>query len=370
MKLRQEILGKVRRVVVKLGTGVLTDEHNQLSRQRIEQTVKQLAALCEQKRQVVVVSSGAISAGMAALGLKQRPKHLHELQACAAVGQSKLMALYDELFAARGIPVGQVLLTHDDLKNRDRHLNARNTLLELLARGIVPIINENDTVAVEEIKFGDNDRLGALTATLLDADLLVILSHVEGLYAGRSDLPVATGEHRGREAAPTVISVVPEITRDVEALAGDTDRATSVGGMRSKLEAARIVTRAGIPMVIASGERANVLADLLAGEEIGTIFLPKGSGKLASRKRWIAFFQRPAGALVVDDGAKAALCDGGKSLLAKGVVSTKGKFDTGDVVSVLDKNQVEFARGLAKVGSGDMATATGVVVHRDDLVIL
>jgi len=352
MKLRQELLGKANRIVIKLGTGLLTDERNQLSYARIEHVAAQVAALRQQKRQVIVVSSGAIAAGMSALGLKQRPKNLHELQACAAVGQGKLMAIYGELFGKRGVIVAQVLLTHDDLKNRDRHLNARNTLATLLERGVVPIINENDTVAVEEIKFGDNDRLAALTATLIDADLLVILSHVEGLLDG------------GR-----LIPAVAEIDRGIEKLAGGTDRETSVGGMASKIQAAKIVTRAGIPTIIANGARPNVLADILASEEVGTAFLPKTT-KLASRKRWIAFFQRPAGALVVDDGAKTALCDGTKSLLAKGVVAVEGEFARGDVVGIRDKNEVEFARGLTKVSSTELATATGVVVHHDDLVIL
>jgi glutamate 5-kinase len=361
MKLRQEILGKARRVVVKLGTGLLTDEQNQFARSHVESLVAQFAAVHQKKIQLLVVSSGAIAAGMAELCLQRRPKRLDELQAAAAIGQSKLMAAYDEMFSRFGIRVAQVLLTHDDLKDRARHLNARNTLSTLLQRGVLPIINENDTVAVDEIKFGDNDRLAALTATLIDADLLVILSHVEGLYAGRSDLPVAMGEGRGREAAPTILSVVPAITREIEQLAGDTTRATSVGGMISKIEAAKIVTRAGIPMIIAGGHRPNVVGDLLGGEEIGTIFLP-ASAKLASRKRWIAFFQRPAGALVVDDGAKTALCDDGKSLLAKGIVRTEGRFSTGDVVSIQDRKGVEFARGLVREGN--------VVVHRDDLVIL
>ena len=353
MKLREELLGKARRVVVKLGTGLLTDAQNHLSLTRIEQVVAQIAVLHQQKKQVIVVSSGAIGAGMAELGLQQRPKRLDELQAAAAIGQSKLMAIYDKLFDKFGITVAQVLLTHDDLKDRARHLNAHNTLATLLAHGTVPVINENDTVAVEEIKFGDNDRLGALTATLIDADLLVILSHVEGLLDG----------------AGNVMAAVPQITREIESLAGGTDRPTSVGGMRSKIDAARIVTRAGIPLVIANGERANVIRDVLAGEDVGTIFLPHAD-KLASRKRWIAFFQRPGGAVVVDDGAKQALCANGKSLLAKGIVSTEGKFEEGDVVSIRDKNQVEFARGLAKVGSIQIKSTSGVVIHRDDMVIL
>jgi glutamate 5-kinase len=352
MKSREEILGKARRIVIKLGTGLLTDAQNRLALPRIEQIVVQIAALCRQKKQVIVVSSGAIAAGMAELGLNQRPKRLDELQAAAAIGQSKLMAIYDELFGKHGLTVGQVLLTHDDLKNRTRHLNARNTLEALLQHGTVPVINENDTVAVDEIRFGDNDRLAALAATLIDADFLVILSHVEGFL---------------KDGVPMV--VVAEITPEIEELAGGTDRATSVGGMKSKIDAAKIVTRAGIPMIVASGEREGVLTGLLAGEEIGTIFLPKDAG-LASRKRWIAFFQRPAGTIVVDDGAKQALCANGKSLLSKGIISTGGKFEEGDVVSILDKNQVEFARGLTKVSGIQIKSASGVVIHRDDMVIL
>jgi glutamate 5-kinase len=354
MKLRMEILGAVHRIVVKLGTGLLTDAEHALAPAQIEQVVAQIAALHRQKRQVIVVTSGAIGAGMAELGLKQRPKKLDELQAAAAVGQSKLMAVYDEMFGRAGIHVAQVLLTHDDLKNRARHLNARNTLETLLTHGVVPIINENDTVSVDEIKFGDNDRLAALTAALIDADLLVILSHVEGLLEG---------------AQGKVIALVPAITSEIEKLAGGTDRETSVGGMKSKIEAARIVTRAGIPMIIASGERQGVLTDALAGKDVGTIF-PPHEGKLASRKRWIAFFQRPTGVLRVDDGAKQALCADEKSLLAKGVVAMEGEFRPGDGVSIRDAKDVGFARGLAKVGGSELETATGVVVHRDDLVIL
>jgi glutamate 5-kinase len=369
MKLREQLLGKARRIVVKLGTGLLTDAQNQLAGAEIKRLVAQLAALQRDGREVLVVSSGAIAAGMSALGLATRPKELAQLQACAAVGQCRLMAKYDEAFAKSGIHVAQVLLTHDDLRNRTRHLNARQTLDTLLRHGVVPIINENDTVSVDEIKFGDNDRLGALTATLIDADLLVILSHVEGLYARRSDIPVAITRLQDKNAATIVISVVPEITYDIERLAGGTDRATSVGGMKSKLAAAKIVVRAGIPMVIASGEQPNVLADLLAGKEVGTIFLPREQ-KLASRKRWIAFFQRTAGVLRVDNGAREALCAGGRSLLAKGIVGVEGHFAVGDAVSIRDKDGIEFARGLAKVASNELKTAAGVVVHRDNLVIL
>jgi glutamate 5-kinase len=352
MKLRQQTLGAVKRLVVKVGTGVLTGAG-------AAPVVAQIVALHKQGKQVILVSSGAIAAGMTALGLKARPRRLEQLQACAAIGQGKLMAGYDSLFGRHNLHVAQVLLTHDDLRSRHRHLSARNTLLQLLSDGVIPIINENDTVAVDEIKFGDNDRLSALVATLVDADLLVILSHIEGVYRN-----VGRVTSRGGTAPatrPEVISIIPAITRDIESLAGGTDRATSVGGMKSKIESAKIVTRAGIPLVIADGERADVLAAILAAEDVGTLFLPK-SARLESRKRWIAFFQKPAGTLIVDDGAKRALCDAGKSLLAKGVARIEGDCADGNVVSICGIDGFEFARGLTRAGD--------VIVHRDDLVIL
>jgi glutamate 5-kinase len=342
-----------RRVVVKFGTGLLTDRENRLSNEQIGSLAEQVAALHHAGHQILLVSSGAIAAGMSDLKFSRRPKQLAELQACAAIGQGKLMALYDAAFGMRNVPVAQVLLTHDDLKNRHRHLSARNTLLKLIEHRVVPIINENDTVAVDEIKFGDNDRLGALTATLIDADLLVILSHVEGLL----------------DRAGQVVKEVARITPEIEQLAGGTNRVTSVGGMRSKIDAAKIVTRAGIPMIIATGERPGIMASAIAGERTGTLFLPR-TPKLASRKRWIAFFQRIAGSLVVDEGARVALCEGGHSLLAKGIIEVTGQFEAGDAVGIYDKRHVEFARGLAKVDSDEVKGRNGVVVHRDDLVIL
>jgi glutamate 5-kinase len=337
MKLRQQALARVHRLVIKVGSGVVGSG--------MEPLIAQIAQLRRDGRQVILVSSGAIAAGMGVLGLKQRPRSLAQLQACAAIGQGKLMAAYDGLFGKHGLHVAQVLLTHDDLRSRQRHLNARNTLLQLLDDGVIPVINENDTVAVEEIKFGDNDRLSALVATLVDADLLIILSHVEGLL----------------DAKKQRVPAVPVISHEIEALAGGTDRQTSVGGMKSKIESAKIVTRAGIPLVIADGEAPDVLPGILAQQDIGTIFLPH-DGRLESRKRWIAFFQHPTGKLFVDDGAKRALCDTGKSLLAKGVTRREGDTLTGNVVSICDITGHEFARGLTRDGN--------VLVHRDDLVIL
>jgi glutamate 5-kinase len=261
------------------------------------------------------------------------------------------MSLYESLFAQHGLKVAQILLTHEDLRDRDRHLNARNTLLTLLARGVVPVINENDTVAVEEIKFGDNDRLAALVATLVGADLLVILTSVEGLLNEKNE----------------VVRRVEKIDAKILKLARGAGSETSIGGMISKLEAAKIATRAGIPVVIASGKKPDPLSRIIRGLEEGTSFAATTT-RLESRKRWIAFFHKPAGALFVDEGAKKAMQEQSKSLLAKGVKKIEGDFQKGDVIRICDENG-EFARGLAKVASTDVHEAS-VVVHRDDMVVL
>jgi glutamate 5-kinase len=348
------------RVVVKLGTGVLTDSRKQPDQAQLEQLAAQVAALRKVGREIVLVTSGAVGAGMGALGYEKRPTNLAELQACAAVGQSRLMTIYENLFAAHDLHVAQVLLTHDDLEHHERHLNARNTLVTLLDRGVIPIINENDAVSFTEIKFGDNDKLSALVASLLPADLLVILTTVDGVI-----------ENFGK-ANPKTISVIEQIDSTVEKLAGGTDNELAVGGMKSKIEAAKIVVRSGIPLVIASGKKKNVLAKILAGENEGTIFVAQPT-KLAGRKRWIAFFHHPKGALFVDDGAKKALRESGKSLLPPGVARCEGEFDAGDVVRICDLDGTEFARGIAKFNATEVRgrKLTRVeVVHRDDLVIL
>ncbi|MCX8091466.1 MAG: glutamate 5-kinase [Verrucomicrobiae bacterium] len=361
ISVRHTWLKDISRVVVKFGTGVVTDSRKQPDPAQLEQLVAQVAEQRKAGREMVIVTSGAVGAGMGALGLEKRPTDLTELQACAAVGQSRLMAMYDRLFAAHGLHVAQVLLTHEDLRDHERHLNARNTLVTLLARGVVPIVNENDAVSFTEIKFGDNDELSALVATLLPADLLVILTTVDGLI-----------ENFGR-ANPKTIRLVERIDGALEKMARGTDSpATSVGGMRSKIEAARIVTRAGIPLVIASGRKKHALAAVLAGEDEGTLFVPQ-PGRLKGRKRWIAFFHRPRGALFVDDGAKQALRERGKSLLPPGVARCEGEFDAGEVVRICDLNGTEFARGITRFSAGEIRSrklARVEVVHRDDLVIL
>jgi glutamate 5-kinase len=348
------------RIVVKLGTGVLTDSRRQPDEAQMKQLTAQLAGLRRSGREVVLVTSGAVGAGMGVLGFERRPADLDELQACAAVGQSRLMATYQALFAEHSLHVGQVLLTHDDLEHHERHLNARNTLVTLLSRGVVPIINENDTVSVTELKFGDNDKLSALVAALLPADLLVILTTVDGVIEGF-----------GTPSAHT-LSLIESIDDAVENLAGGTTSETAVGGMISKIQAAKIVMRSGIPLVIASGRRPACLASVLAGEDEGTLFVPK-PGRLRGRKRWIAFFHHPKGTLFVDAGARQALRDKGRSLLPPGVARSEGTFDAGDVVRICDLDGTEFARGIVRHGATEILAQTLArteIVHRDDLVIL
>lgn len=354
------MLNDISRLVVKVGTGVLTDRRKQPDPEQLKQLVAQLAGLRRAGREVVFVTSGAVGAGMGALGYEKRPSDLAELQACAAVGQSRLMAIYEQLFAQHGLHVAQVLLTHDDLEHHERHLNARNTLVTLLARGVVPIINENDAVSFTEIKFGDNDTLSALVASLLPADLLVILTTVDGVI-----------ENFGK-ANPQTLATIEKIDSALEKLAGGTDSATAVGGMRSKIQAAKIVVRSGIPLVIASGRKKDVLARVLAGETEGTLFVPQPH-KLRGRKRWIAFFHHPKGVLFVDEGAKVALREKGKSLLPPGISRCEGGFAAGDVVRVCDGNGTEFARGIVDFGAAEVRAKKlqrVEVIHRDNLVIL
>ena len=357
---RTELLKNISRIVVKLGTGVLTDARKQPDAAQMEQLVAQIAGQRKAGREIVLVTSGAVGSGMGALGYEKRPAEVAALQACAALGQTRLMATYEKLFSAFGLSVAQVLLTHDDLEHHERHLNARNALVTLLNRGVVPIINENDVVSITELKFGDNDKLSALVASLLPADLLVILTTVDGLI-----------ENFGK-ANPKTISMIERIDAAIEKLGGGTDSATATGGMASKIQAAKIVVRSGIPLVIASGRKKNVLARVLAGENEGTLFVPQPT-KLRGRKRWIAFFHHPKGSLFVDAGAKKAVREGGKSLLPPGIARCEGDFNAGEVVRVCDLDGTEFARGIAAFASADIKARKlqrVEVVHRDNLVII
>jgi len=358
--MRRELLKNVTRIVLKLGTGVLTDAQKQPDLSQMEQLVAQMAAQRKAGKEIILVSSGAVGAGMGVLGYSRRPAELSDLQACAAVGQSRLMAVYEKLFAVHGLAVAQILLTHDDLQHHERHLNARNTLVSLLRHGVVPIINENDVVSFTELKFGDNDKLSALVASLLPADLLVILTTVDGVM-----------ENFGKANAK-IVHTIERIDAALEKMAGGTDSATAVGGMSSKVEAAKIAVRSGIPLVIASGRNKQALLRVVAGEAEGTLFKPHSTG-LKGRKRWIAFFHHPKGALFVDAGARKALRENGKSLLPPGITRCEGDFHAGEVVRICDPDGTEFARGIADYGADEIrnhALKRVEVVHRDNLVIL
>jgi glutamate 5-kinase len=375
---RQEIIANAATMVVKIGTGVLTRADASLDGDRIASLVDEVHEILKTGRQVVIVSSGAIGAGIGQLGLTRRPKDLPRLQAAASVGQSYLMQAYDAALRRFGYHAAQILLTAADFEDRARYLNVRNTILTLFAYKAVPIINENDTVSVDEIRFGDNDRLAAMVTNLLRAPLLVILSVVDGLYT--SD-PGAK-QHKGGDS-PSIIRTVSHLD-DVSALAGNSRSSLGTGGMTTKLEAARMCTAAGEAVLVVGGKRRGVLTDVLAGRLVGTLFLPQSSG-LQSRKRWIGFTVRPRGRYIVDAGARRAVERDGKSLLAIGIVDVAGQFDHGDVTTICDSNGVEFARGLSNYSADDARKIRGLrtsqiaaalgslpydeVIHRDNLVV-
>jgi glutamate 5-kinase len=367
-------LGRIRRLVVKVGSGLVTTRQVGVDQQRIDALAADVAA-ARHDREVVLVTSGAIVSGMARLGLAERPRTIPEKQAAAAVGQSALMWHYEAAFKRHQVLVGQVLLTAQDISDRARYLNARNTLRTLLELSVLPIVNENDTVAVDEIKVGDNDNLSALVASLIDADLLVLLTDVDGLYT--ADPAVV--------ADAAKLDTVEAITDDILRLVWDRSEQVSVGGMATKLEAAQKAAASGIPMVIANGRDRGVLGSVLAGESVGTYFAPRAEG-LAARKRWIAFAVPPQGRLTVDAGALRALRDEGRSLLPSGIVAVEGDFTAGEVVAVIAQGDGrELGRGLVNFDAGELRKIRGVktrqieerlgyrsageVIHRDNLVV-
>ncbi len=371
----KELFKDIKRVVIKVGTAVLASPATGLNGKRVEKIVDEIVDLRRSRREVILVTSGAIGAGMKALGLKERPRTLPGKQAAAAVGQSYLMHFYERFFRKRGYRVAQILLTQDDLTDRKRYLNARHTLMTLLKLNVIPIINENDSVGVEEIKFGDNDTLSALVTNLVEAGLLIILSDIDGLYA----------TDPRKKKGGKLIRLVERIDSHIEASAGGPGEITSTGGMCTKLQAARIVTNSGEPMVIANGKTPQVIRRILEGEEIGTLFLPRKE-KVTSRKRWIAFTRRRCGKILVDEGAKEALRLKGRSLLPSGIMKVEGDFREGDMVSVVNGDEGEFARGLSNYSSPEIKKVKGAktkdiksilgykyydeVIHRDNLVIL
>jgi glutamate 5-kinase len=368
----RDALRRARRVVVKVGSRLVSDS-----------PVGRPAAIADEVAElrrpgggteVVIVSSGAIALGRRVLGMEQRPRDLPTLQAAAAVGQTRLMQGWEHAFAVHGVHTAQVLLTHDDLSDRRRFLNARHALRAMLDARVVPIVNENDTVAVDEIRYGDNDLLAALVCNLIGADALVILTDVDGLH----DAPPARGGRR--------IPLVPDIDVDPTWQASSADPSgPGSGGMASKVQAARSAARHGVATAVVAGDRAHILRDTLAGSDVGTLFLPSRE-RMSSRKHWIAYGARPVGRLIVDEGAYRAVAGLKKSLLPAGIVEVEGSFDLGDIVALVTKQGLEFARGLAGYGAADLRRLKGLqsadieatlgykyldeVIHRDDLVIL
>ncbi len=372
---RDEVVLSAQTWVVKVGTSVLTGPDGTLDPDRVGHLAQQISLVMDHGRRVALVSSGAVGAGMGQLGWKRRPDNLRQLQAAAAIGQAYLIRAYDEGLRRHGRHAAQLLLTHEDFDSRPRYLNVRNTLNALFECDAVPIINENDTISVDEMKLGDNDQLAAMVTNLLQAPLLVILSVVDGLYRNMGERP-----HPGE-----IVPVVSQIDEEVLALAARGRSSLGTGGMQSKLTAARRVTLAGGSVIIASGIEREPLTRILSGEPLGTLFLAHGARHKA-RKRWIGLTARPRGYYVVDDGARRALESSSKSLLAIGIVEVVGDFEKGDVIGIRDRSGCEFARGLTNYATpdakriqglrtGEARDALGVaaydeVVHRDNLALI
>ena len=371
---RKSLFKDLKRIVLKLGTRVIMRDDNTLDTALLGRIADEVWALNKGEIEVAIVSSGAIGIGMGRLGLKARPRSIPPLQAAAAVGQNLLMHHYELAFRRRGMPIGQVLLTADDLRDRGRYVNVRNTLNTLFRYKAVPVLNENDSLAVEEIKVGDNDTLSAYVANLIGADLLVVFSDVEGLFS--------SDPRRGPK--PELVKVVTEITPEIEGLAGSAGTEVGIGGMGTKIKAAKIVTGSGEMMIIVDGKRTSLL-DIVDGAEAGTLFLPT-SRRMTGRKRWIAFTPDKKGAVTVDDGAARAIVEGGKSLLPSGIVGVRGAFEVGEMIGIEDRSGVELARGLVRYSSEEVSRICGrksaeieevlgykvsdEIAHRDDLVVL
>jgi len=364
-----------KRIVVKVGTSTLSHSTGKLNFQRIERLVRELADLANQGKEIILVTSGAVSAGMDRLGLKEKPKTIPEKQAAAAVGQGILLHTYEKIFGEYGQIVAQVLLTREDSVNRKRYANSRNTLLTLLSMGVIPIINENDAVAVDELKIGDNDTLSAMVASIVDADLLIILSDVEGVFTANPQ----------SDPTAALIPEIGDITPEIEDLAGGPGSMRGTGGMYTKIQAAKIAVNSGVVMVIASGFRDGVVREVLSGSNVGTLFLSKES-RLHIRKRWLAFGARIRGSVIVDKGCEQAIITTGSSLLPAGITTVDGDFEQGSTIRVLTVEGREIARGVVNYGADDVRKIAGVqtqdiidklgsklydeIIHRDNMVVL
>ena len=372
---RQTLFDKARRVVVKVGSAILTSE-NGLNNEVIGNLAREISFLHDSGREVILVSSGAVSAGKRKIKVSDdRELTIRQKQALAAVGQSRLMHDYDEAFGQHGKNIAQILLTHSDLANRRRYLNVRNTILALFRYGVIPVINENDTVSTEELKFSDNDNLGALVANLIEADMFICLTDVDALY-DRNPLS---------DSRAKPIYTVTKVTKEIEAMAGNSKSVLGTGGMQSKINAAKMVSAGGGCSFIGPGRQKDVLQNLFSGEMIGTFFLPRHE-KMQSRKRWIAYVLKPHGQLILDDGACNAICQKGKSLLPSGLVAVEGEFGEGESVQCLNLQREPIAVGLVNFNSENLFKIKGMrtseiskvlgykandeVMHRDNMVVL
>jgi len=373
IQVRKQIVSNVKRALIKVGTGVLAGADG-LDLGIVEQLVDEIVKLRSGGMQIVIVTSGAIASGKHRMGITGRLNSMPQKQACAAIGQGRLMRIYSNAFGRHSVYVAQILLTMSDLTDRTRYINVRNTLSTLMDWNVVPIINENDTVSVAEIKFGDNDHLAAMIANVIQADILINLTNTEGLYDRNP-----AGKQRAR-----LIKIVPEITDEIESMATAEADPVGMGGMRSKVIAARKVTACGIPYIIARGKTKGILADLFAGKEKGTLFLPSAE-PMTSREYWIAFTLRSRGKLFLDDGAKNAIVSQGKSLLPSGITKVEGDFDVGDPVLCIGTDGKAFAKGLVNYNSKDLVKIQGLktakimqvlgykdydeVIHRDNMAV-
>jgi len=370
---RKKIIANTRRVVIKVGSGVLT-RRTGLNLNVIDDLTTDIARLRQKKIEVLLVSSGAIAAGMRRMNITRRPESLSQLQALAAIGQSSLIGVYEDALGRHGIKASQILLTQDDLTRRKRYLNARNALRTLLTWDIVPVINENDAVAVDEIRFGDNDHLSAMVTNLIGADLMINLTNIDGLF----------DKDPRRHDDAELLTVVKTVTRKMIASASQIPGALGSGGMSSKVIAAQKVAMGGAPTMVANGEKPGILADLFAGKPLGTLVLPQ-SRRLKTRQHWIAYTKSPKGRVVVDIGARRALESGRKSLLPSGVKAVEGRFREGDSVEIVDEQETSIAYGLVNYRAGDLNKIKGVktdqiesilgyrgydeVVHRDNMIL-
>jgi len=370
---RREILAHAKKILIKVGSAVLTGSDG-LDIKIIDSLVQDMSNLANQGYSIVLVTSGAIISGKYRMKITEKLKSIPEKQAAAAIGQGRLMRVYSKSFEKNGHYVAQILLTLSDLTDRQRYLNIRNTLSTLMEWGAIPIINENDSVAVDEIKFGDNDNLAAMIANIIEADLFINLTSTDGLYDCN---PMLSKKAK-------LIRIVSEFSGEIEAAATEETSSAGTGGMKSKFQAAKKVTAIGIPCIIAPGKKEKVLTDIMEGKEIGTLFLPMAN-RLNSKKYWIAFTLRPRGKLVIDDGAKKALLEKGKSLLPSGIIDVEGNFDLGDPVTCVGRNGSILAKGLVNFNSEEINKIKGLkttqikqvlghkdydeVIHRDNLAI-